>query len=458
MNLNIAVLASTSPEVREKLDGCLLHELSCDDELSKKLEQVDAFVLDQNKDNESISDVIELIKRIRANPYTYLKPIFCSNDRCGDYTVENFVDLKELVKFVDMINHEVSTVEQITQNIKNIANDWQARFLIYMYTRRSIRGLTPCKDKSKNTYYTYPALDIFCEDTQFNYYDWIRELNNRDILTFKKFIKSFFCCSNCSSAHALFSERCPDCQSEDILLADFLHCYTCGNIAPESEFMTTDEELVCFQCKSKLKHIGVDYDRPLESYSCRACHSIFIDPEVVTECIDCGTITPTENMRKQKVVEYKLTDKAKNYIRMSLLEYSMSVFDDINYIAPEFFYSLVDWAYSMQNRNDAYEFSLIQIDIFDYISMADVTVVSKALRDVLRKTDMLTRITKYDIWLWLPNTPIKGAEVVVNKLKQIHISQGSRIESAVKMTTYHSKNLEAYTTAEKFLQRLSTGI
>lgn len=455
-NLNIAVLASTSPGVREKLDGCLLHELSCDDELSKELEQMDAFVLDQNKDDESISDTIELIKRIRANPYTYLKPVFCTYQGFEDYGLEYLVSKDQIRKFVDMINHEISTVEQITKNISSVANDWQARFLIYFYTRRSIRTLRPVKDKSKKTYYSYPLISIFAIDDEFDYYEWIKELKDRDILTVKRFVKSYFCCSNCSSAHGLFSERCPECHSEDVLLADFLHCYTCGNIAPEAEFITTDDELVCKQCKTKLKHIGHDYDRPLESYSCRSCDSVFMEPEVITECVDCGTITLTEDMHKQKVSEYELTDKAKNYIRMNLLEYSLSIFDDINYIATEFYYTLVDWAYSMQNRNPAYEFSLLHITLYDYLSIADVSLLSKTLRDVLRRTDMLTRVSERNIWIYLPSTSLEGANTVADKLKAIHTIENNSIENAVDILVYDSRNLQEYTTAEKFLKRLSS--
>lgn len=346
-------------------------------------------------------------------------------------------------------------VEQITKNISSVANDWQARFLIYLFTRRSVKNLTPIKDKTKSTYYSYPLIDVFSRDESFDYYEWIKELKDRDILKFKKFVKSFFCCSNCSSAHALFSERCPECHSEDILLADFLHCYTCGNIAPEAEFMTTDDELVCKQCKTKLKHIGHDYDRPLDSYSCRSCDSVFVDPEVITECIDCHTITLTEDMRKQKVSEYELTDKAKNYIRMNLLDYSMSIFDDINYIATDFFYTLVDWSYSMQKRNSAYEFTLMQISFLDYLSIADVTLLSKSLRDILRKTDILTRVFQRNIWIYLPNTPLQGAQIVADKLKSVDTLESDSIKNAVDIKIYQSVELDDFVSAENFLKKLS---
>lgn len=460
--LTIAILNTTSLDIRTKLSEAELIEFSKDDLTITRSNNIDAFVLDfdSNKqavgiDTQNHDQFIQLLRRIRANVYTYLKPVFCTNSNYQDYSSEFFTNINDLATFTNMVNDEIASIERITQNIDNMAHDWQARFLVYLYTRRNLRDLKPIKNKSQKSFFSYPLIDIFSQDENFDYYEWIKELKDRDILKFKKFVKSFFRCSNCSSAHALFSERCPECKSEDIILADFLHCYTCGNIAPETEFITGDDELVCSQCKSKLKHIGHDYDRPLESYSCRSCESIFIEPEVITECIDCGTITLTDKMKKQKVSEYTLTDKAKHYVRMNLLEYAMSIFDDINYIAPEFFYSLIDWAYSMQNRDKAYEFSLVQISIFDYLSMADIRVLSKALRDVLRKTDMLTRISRHDIWLWLPNTQLQGANIVIKKLKQINTTESSSIESAVKMTAYHSKALDDFTTAQKFLKKIS---
>lgn len=467
-DLNIAILNTTTLDIRDRLSECSIKEFSIKDEITEDFENIDAIVLDDN--NGSSSDVdtfvtesldqdkfVALLKKIRSSTYTYLKPVFCTNADYVDYTAELFTDIKTMIKFIDTINHEISTIKQISQKVKveSISRDWQARLLLYLYTRRSIRYLKPRKNKTKNSFFSYPVIDVFSQDESFDYYEWIKELKDREILKFKKFVKSFFCCSNCSSVKALFSEICFECKSEDIFLDDFLHCYACGNISPESQFMSTDDELICSQCKSKLKHIGVDYDRPLESYSCMNCDSIFMEPEVITECIDCGTITSTERMKKQKVNEYTLTNKAQQYIRMNLLEYSMSMFDDINYIVPEFFYNLIEWAYSMQDRDKAYEFSLLYINIFDYVNITDISILSKSLKNALRKTDMLTRWKEnQSIWAWLPNTPLEGAEIVADKLKRIHMSEGGSLEDAIEIKTFYSTDIENFTTANKVLEKL----
>ncbi|WP_224732685.1 hypothetical protein [Francisella sp. SYW-9] len=419
MGLNIAILETSSSELKEKLSDFTLREFSKSDDVSRDFEEIDAFVIDHNKEsvNLDISDIIEIVKKIRSSAYSYLKPIFCNNSELTKYTVEKFTDAKGLVKSIESINQGIANIEQVIKNINNVTNDWQARFLVYLCTRKSARDLTPYKNSFKETCYSYPVLDVFVQDDDFSYDEWINELKNLNIIKVKKLIKSFLYCSNCPSSHTLLSKRCPECHNEDII-------------------------------------VGVDAKHP-ENYTCRMCESVFVKPEFVSECVGCGTVASVEQMRRHNIIEYTLTNNAEDHIKMNLLKYSVPVYDEINYIVPEFFYSLVDWAYSMQNRDPAYEFSLIHINIFDYIGAGDIEAISKALREILRKTDMLTRVSQHDIWLWLPGTSLEGAEVVVKMIKDAHLSERDRIEDLIDIEVFHSKELKDFPTTEKFMQGLS---
>lgn len=414
-DLNIAILEASDSKMREKLSGCNIIEFFKTNDISRDFEQIDAFVIDYS--DLSTSEFIEIIKKIRSSIYTYLKPIFCNTSEYINYTVEKFTDTQDLIKLVENVNSEIKNLEKTVQNINNIANNWQARFLVYLCTRKSTTNLTPQRNKSTATCYSYPILDVFVQDEGFDYYEWIRELKNLDIIKYKKLIKSFLYCSSCESTHTLFSKRCPECHSEDII-------------------------------------VGADHKQS-QNYSCRSCESVFVAPEVVSECVNCGTITSLEQMRKRNIIEYTLTNNAEHHIKMNLLKYSIPVFDEINYVVPEFFYSFVDWTYSMQNRNPVYEFSLIHISIFDYIGIEDINSISKALRDVLRKTDMLTRMSPRDIWLLLPNTSTEGAEVVIKMINDAHLSERDKIEDLINIDFFHSKSLEDFSNAERFLQKLS---
>ncbi|API86275.1 hypothetical protein [Francisella uliginis] len=445
----VVTLDNLNTDLKEKLSSCEIIAISLNDDIDESFDDVDAFILNTR----DIQEFLNFVKKIRASIHTYLKPVFCLDDSFVNYTATVFTTFAALEKFMQMVDYEISTIEEVTQKKDNIEQDWQARFLIYLYTRRSVRTLDVSTDISSKSFFSYPILDVFCQTKNFDYFEWIKELAQREILKVESFVKSFFCCSNCYSVRALFSERCPDCKSENILLADFLHCYTCGNISPEREFMLEDE-LVCSQCKTKLKHIGHDYDRPLESYSCNDCGSIFVDPEVITECVDCSFKTLTEKMIKKKVNNYELTKKAHHHIKMNLLEYSMSIFDEINYIAPDFFYSLIEWAFQMQKRNTAYEFSLLHINIFDYITMIDISSISKKLREILRKTDMLTRVNNQNIWIWLPGTGLSGATKVVEKLKNMTM-ENKKLEESVSVRAFHSTDISITKTAESLLKGLA---
>lgn len=84
--LTIAILNTTSLDIRTKLSEAELIEFSKDDLTITRSNNIDAFVLDfdSNKqavgiDTQNHDQFIQLLRRIRANVYTYLKPVFCTN-------------------------------------------------------------------------------------------------------------------------------------------------------------------------------------------------------------------------------------------------------------------------------------------------------------------------------------------------------------------------------------------
>lgn len=448
-DIKLAILDSTRNSVKRSLEGLNVRQLKLEDDFIKALidNSIEALILDIA----NLDDFFTTVREIRANSKTYLLPIFCVSDSNIAYADASFSSLEEVSQLVLEINKQCDGLAFDAKDGKRITRDWQLRMLTYLYTRRSFKALDVFKNKKSKSFYSYPIIDVFC-DKFANYSEWLQELKSSGVLRVKNFVKAYFCCNNCMSAHALFSERCPDCKSENITLADFLHCYTCGNIAPENEFLR-NEQYVCNQCKTVLRHIGHDYDRPLESYSCNDCGSSFIDSEVITTCIDCDTTTKTERMRRSTIFNYELTEKAEHFISQNL-DYIMSIFDNINYVSPEFFYSMLEWAAAMKQREKAYDFSLLRIKILDHISVTDVGILAKSLKEVLRRTDMLTRPTNQLIWVWLPNTPLSGAEVVIKKLKKIQNSEGMHIDESMTIKAFDSKGSEDYKSARSLLAEL----
>jgi hypothetical protein len=212
--------------------------------------------------------------------------------------------------------------------------------------------------------------------------------------------------------------------------------------------------LVCGQCKSRLKHIGTDYDKPLESYKCNSCNAESLDSKVIASCVDCGQVSAIDELVKVKMYNYDLTEKAMLYIR-SNIDYAMTVFDKINYVSPSFFRVFLEWSSSMQVRNDEYAFTILKINISSNVDISSINDLAKNLKTVLRTTDILTRMSTSFIWIILPNTYKKGGKVVVNKLKEmckVDISNSNDFN----IDLYFSKDLEKITDAKLTMAELAS--
>jgi ribosomal protein S26 len=266
---------------------------------------------------------IKVIRSIRRHADTYLLPVFCTNENFVEYSAKLYTGANDLFKFKDLVEEEYNSIIDIENVNFRISSDWILRLLIYLYTVRNFRDLDAHRSMHSTEFYTYPLIDVFCNDREFDKFEWVKELEKSGILKAKELVKSYFGCGSCSSAHILYSERCPECKSEDFVITNFLHCYKCGNIAPEDEFIKANT-YVCSNCNSDLKHLGKDYDRPLESYTCNSCKHISVEASVTVDCFKCNSITPTQNLIKNTIYNYTLTKKAIDY----MLDCSLNVYFD----------------------------------------------------------------------------------------------------------------------------------
>ena len=63
--------------------------------------------------------------------------------------------------------------------------------------------------------------------------------------------------------------------------------FRCAHQAMERQF-TKGETLICPKCRQRLRHFGVDYDRPGTATVCRACGHVDAEATIGFLCIDCG--------------------------------------------------------------------------------------------------------------------------------------------------------------------------
>ena len=121
-----------------------------------------------------------------------------------------------------------------------------------------------------------------------------------------KFVERIHVCPHCKNSHLYYMEVCPKCESSNLKEEPVLHHFRCANISPESTY-AYDGELRCPKCHHFLRHIGVDYDRPSNVYTCRECNHTFLHTKMKVYCGACHKTSRPAELVSQDLYSYELT-------------------------------------------------------------------------------------------------------------------------------------------------------
>lgn len=360
------------------------------------------------------------LQKLRQHPTTALLPIFTSDTNKHIHLFDgHFNDLKNFENTVNDIQHQL-------KKLKVISKDDRSHFLAYLYSRKNLI-LIPSKAWQNPFYYFYPMPSLFLE-RQEDCNIWLEELRQDKILTEKYLVDSFFTCPYCSSAHLQFTEHCPECHSQDIEARSFLHCFTCGLIAPEKEFLK-EGKLICHKCHSTLRHFGDEYDRPLESGQCHHCHQYYQDAELKSICMLCKKNFAPDRLAKRNIYALYLSEHGREILASQRFSATLKVFEHINYIQPNYFYVLVDWLIQLNKRCPEEIISLLGIHIeLKNQSIDTLNKFANNLRKILRQTDVLTRLHENNLWILLPKTDKKDLHVFEEKIIKKDLFLKNQIE------------------------------
>lgn len=179
-----------------------------------------------------------------------------------------------------------------------------------------------------------------------------------------------------------------------------------------------------------MRHIGSDYDRPLENYRCRSCHAFFVDAEVEARCLDCGHGHAPDKLRVREVRNYRLAEAGRLRCRQG---YSASVvesdqFGQLNLLSQKNFHELLNWQLQMVRRYKKPGFSLLGLrfvnlaatinELGELRGHALVDSLVERLQEAVRDTDRCCRVSEEILWIMMPHTEAEGVEVVRKRLAQ----------------------------------------
>ena len=190
--------------------------------------------------------------------------------------------------------------------------DFRERLLRFLLVRDGA-VLQPYCDRNSFYLYRFPLAEALGGDAD-RVTLKLMELQRQRILAPLNPVDRVRHCRKCNSAHPHYHDVCPKCRSIQIEKAPSLHCFTCGNVAPQADFMR-DGKLVCPQCQTRLRHIGVDYDRPMAQYSCLDCHHVFLEADVQVRCLDCDEVSDPDSLEVRTVAPLRLSAHGRAALR-----------------------------------------------------------------------------------------------------------------------------------------------
>ncbi|TLZ09443.1 MAG: hypothetical protein E6K31_12615 [Gammaproteobacteria bacterium] len=207
------------------------------------------------------------------------------------------------------------------------------RLLAFLYLRPE-RVLTPAADWRDERIYRYPLADALGRPGEDSFL-MLERLRRRGLLETAGLVERVHTCPSCSAGQLLFVETCPQCGSIDTAEQNFLHCYSCGHVGTQDEYLT-NEGLACPKCAVRLRHIGVDYDRALETFACKDCSGRFTEPNVKARCLRCRKTCGTDALAERNYYGLQLSAAGELAARTGQVGDLFKLLDEFSHAHPEY--------------------------------------------------------------------------------------------------------------------------
>lgn len=305
---------------------------------------------------------------------------------------------------------------------------FESRVLAWLWLRPR-GGLQAVRDANMAQHYRYPVLEALEDDETPNAFAWLQLMVQQGWLEEGELLDRVRLCIGCGSGRLNYVDVCPECETLDIARQPSLHCFTCGHVGAQEHFLK-DGLLLCPNCLSRLRHIGSDYDRPLENYRCRGCQAFFVDADIEARCLDCGRSHEPDKLRVREVRNYRLAESGRLRCRQG---YSTTVthhdqFGRLNLLSPKSFHELLNWQLQLVRRYKAPAFSMLGLrfvnltatvsELGELRGHALIDGLVERLQEAVRDTDRCSRISEEVLWIMMPHTDAVGLDVVRKRLAQ----------------------------------------
>jgi GGDEF domain-containing protein/DNA-directed RNA polymerase subunit M/transcription elongation factor TFIIS len=423
----------------------------------------------------------EVVKRIRRyhSLDIYLKPIYLFkqiNENVIEYGIEildGIIETPQIYRYyqshkavIDKINDRIKDLLIISREFERNEFSMALKVLRYMYTRQ--KPLKPVRFVKSIYGYSYPNVNVNFSGNSFQEFTLINFLEKRGLIK-GDFVDRIFSCSSCYSSYLNFREICTNCGSPNISSQDLIHHYVCGYLGQESDYhIEGTDELKCPKCKKFLKHIGVDYDRPSELYTCASCGHQFQEADVDSHCINCGAVTGIDKLIQRDIREYSLTAIGENSaIHGIMFSLKDELSESLNIVDQSKLNVIVKMEYERIFRYKKSTSTLVKMHFLNYLeilkkygenSIEISYEIGKVIKETIRKSDLISFIDQNTFILLLVETSLSGAEKLIERL-EADLSEINLKNLDINLEAEHTYvEIDGETSYDKILKKLLTDV
>lgn len=301
-----------------------------------------------------------------------------------------------------------------------------AMLLEYMWLRPDY-VLEPLAQWQHARRYRYPALEAL-DRSGSDPDTWLQRLDRAGLIEAAALRDRQRECDYCGSAHLSFIDVCPNCRGIEIEQHTALHCFTCGHIAPEQRFLRGDQRQ-CPECGTRLRHIGSDYDRPLETNLCSSCDHVFVEGEVEARCAVCRHSMPTTRLRQRRIQAWRLSSSGCLAAQGDGPGQAPPLFETRQFLPYPHFVGSLEWSLKMVRHGSAATLAVAALRLQNLQQLNQtlgagrsaelLEACAERLRESLADIDLATRADQETTFLLLPGADRKRLAALHRTMQQL---------------------------------------
>ena len=186
----------------------------------------------------------------------------------------------------------------------SVLEDRGAWLLIKQLLDGSLVELQPVLDSSTSYGFRYPEAELTLEADAQGTVDKLEQLHWAGLLE-GELVETIFACRQCESPDLHPQYQCLKCSGGRLVQHSMIEHFSCGHVAPRSEFESKGKKLVCPSCGQSLEGEQQDYKVEL-GFNCLNCNTISAQPRLMFRCFQCKAISSASEMKERALYVYRL--------------------------------------------------------------------------------------------------------------------------------------------------------